>query len=341
MGSSEYEILLEKFLQEKPDLTREEVEEQIRQKKEKIGAGYLTDQGALYLIASDNGISLSSISQKKHEKESSQKIDIMKLERKFSNLKHDQIKTVRLSAASSYSAMATLIAGLIFYTMISDGISSNSILSGFVTSSLGVFTAFLIIQNRNLAINRKNRIFLKFFDVYANLEKLSDSPNKDNSRKAQLSIIKLTDFIKLWTSGNYAPESISGIPEKIIKNLEKKIIPFVKIQSIPQIKKTMQLFLEFSNIVSEKEPEFNELNSLNYSLESFPKITEKELITPGIFSKKPLLKPIIIGVGFFALFFGILYSLDVETGYALAFSVTSAIALIAFIRREFSKEHSE
>ena len=153
------------------------------------------------MIASDNGISLSIISHKKHEKESSQKIDIMKLERKFSNLKHDQIKTVRLSAASSYSAMATLIAGLIFYTMISDGISSNSILSGFVTSSLGVFTAFLIIQNRNLAINRKNRIFLKFFDVYANLEKLSDSPNKDNSRKAQLSIIKLTDFIKLWTSG--------------------------------------------------------------------------------------------------------------------------------------------
>jgi replication factor A1 len=36
-----------------------EIEEKIKQKKEKIGAGYLTDQGAIFLIASDFGISLS------------------------------------------------------------------------------------------------------------------------------------------------------------------------------------------------------------------------------------------------------------------------------------------
>ncbi|MCH7648690.1 MAG: single-stranded DNA-binding protein, partial [Thaumarchaeota archaeon] len=39
--------------------TKEDIEEQIKQKKEKIGAGYLTDQGALFLIASDYGITLS------------------------------------------------------------------------------------------------------------------------------------------------------------------------------------------------------------------------------------------------------------------------------------------
>ena len=31
----------------------------IQKKKEKIGAGYLTDQGALFLIASDLGVSLN------------------------------------------------------------------------------------------------------------------------------------------------------------------------------------------------------------------------------------------------------------------------------------------
>ena len=56
---SEFEELLQKLLDQKPDLTREQVEEQIKQKKEKIGAGYLTDQGAIFLIASDLGISLS------------------------------------------------------------------------------------------------------------------------------------------------------------------------------------------------------------------------------------------------------------------------------------------
>ena len=56
---SEFETLLEKLLEQRKDLTREAIEEQIQEKKEKIGAGYLTDQGALFLIASDLGISLS------------------------------------------------------------------------------------------------------------------------------------------------------------------------------------------------------------------------------------------------------------------------------------------
>jgi len=56
---SEFENLISKFLEQKPELTRSDIEEQIKLKKEKIGAGYLTDQGALFLIASDYGIVLS------------------------------------------------------------------------------------------------------------------------------------------------------------------------------------------------------------------------------------------------------------------------------------------
>ena len=56
---SEFDILLSKLLEQKTDLTRNDIEEKIKEKKEKIGAGYLTDQGALFLIASDLGISLS------------------------------------------------------------------------------------------------------------------------------------------------------------------------------------------------------------------------------------------------------------------------------------------
>ena len=56
---SEFENLIDKLLEQKSELTREYVKEQINQKKEKIGAGYLTDQGALFLIASDYGITLS------------------------------------------------------------------------------------------------------------------------------------------------------------------------------------------------------------------------------------------------------------------------------------------
>jgi len=56
---SEFENLLNKLLEQKPELSRSDIEAMIEQKKEKIGAGYLTDQGALFLIASDYGVSLS------------------------------------------------------------------------------------------------------------------------------------------------------------------------------------------------------------------------------------------------------------------------------------------
>ena len=56
---SEFENLVDKLLEQKSELTREDVQKQIDLKKEKIGAGYLTDQGALFLIASDYGITLS------------------------------------------------------------------------------------------------------------------------------------------------------------------------------------------------------------------------------------------------------------------------------------------
>ena len=56
---SEFENLLNKLLEQKPELSKEKIEEMIKLKKEKIGAGYLTDQGAIFLIASDFGVSLS------------------------------------------------------------------------------------------------------------------------------------------------------------------------------------------------------------------------------------------------------------------------------------------
>jgi replication factor A1 len=56
---SEFDALLSKLLELKPDLSKSDVEALIAKKKEKIGAGYLTDQGALFLVASDLGITIS------------------------------------------------------------------------------------------------------------------------------------------------------------------------------------------------------------------------------------------------------------------------------------------
>ncbi|MDC1103298.1 single-stranded DNA-binding protein [Nitrosopumilus sp.] len=60
---SESQNLIDKLLEQKSELNKEIIEQKIAEKKEKIGAGYLTDQGALFLIASDYGVTLTESSK--------------------------------------------------------------------------------------------------------------------------------------------------------------------------------------------------------------------------------------------------------------------------------------
>ena len=60
---SESQNLIDKLLEQKSELTKEIIEQKIAEKKEKICAGYLTDQGALFLIASDYGVTLTESSK--------------------------------------------------------------------------------------------------------------------------------------------------------------------------------------------------------------------------------------------------------------------------------------
>jgi replication factor A1 len=49
------------LLKQKPDMTAEQVRDLVDEKKRKVGAGYLTDQGALFLVAADLGISFENV----------------------------------------------------------------------------------------------------------------------------------------------------------------------------------------------------------------------------------------------------------------------------------------
>ena len=54
----DFDELVGELLASRPELTREEVLERIEEKKRTVGAGYLTDQGALFLVAGELGVSL-------------------------------------------------------------------------------------------------------------------------------------------------------------------------------------------------------------------------------------------------------------------------------------------
>ncbi|MGB7675962.1 MAG: hypothetical protein WBL54_05500, partial [Nitrososphaeraceae archaeon] len=59
----DFKKMIEFVLEKKPETTLEQLKELIEEKKRRIGAGYLTDQGALFLVAADLGISFENTPQ--------------------------------------------------------------------------------------------------------------------------------------------------------------------------------------------------------------------------------------------------------------------------------------
>src|SRR2546430_16872222 len=57
----DFDSLVEEVLKNKPELSRNSLMEQIEEKKNTVGSGYLTDQGALFLIAGELGVRLERI----------------------------------------------------------------------------------------------------------------------------------------------------------------------------------------------------------------------------------------------------------------------------------------
>jgi hypothetical protein len=54
----DFDSLIDEVLRSRPELNREEIMSQIQERKKEVGAGFLTDQGALFLIAGELGVPL-------------------------------------------------------------------------------------------------------------------------------------------------------------------------------------------------------------------------------------------------------------------------------------------
>jgi len=59
--SADFKKMMEILRQQRPDLNHDSIRDMIDEKKRKIGAGYLTDQGALFLVAADLGVSFENV----------------------------------------------------------------------------------------------------------------------------------------------------------------------------------------------------------------------------------------------------------------------------------------
>jgi ssDNA-binding replication factor A large subunit len=57
----DFDSLVEEILKNRPELTREKLMERVEEKKKTVGAGYLTNQGALFLLAGELGVPLQQV----------------------------------------------------------------------------------------------------------------------------------------------------------------------------------------------------------------------------------------------------------------------------------------
>src|ERR1700740_2739422 len=57
----DFDALVTEVLRNKPEISRGSLMEQVKEKKRTVGSGYLTDQGALFLIAGELGVRLQDM----------------------------------------------------------------------------------------------------------------------------------------------------------------------------------------------------------------------------------------------------------------------------------------
>lgn len=277
---SEFEDLMKKLLESVSGLTRSDVEKRIKEKQDKIGAGYLTKQGALFIIASEFGVKLSSDRKnisKTYAFDELQIDTISKddLDTKFKTIRSAKNTRTILSSLMSLSMMGGLLAAIFVTTTFSrmeEVFWGSAIFLIFAISYLTYF----FIKKPLPKINKQEKYFSEFYDVLKTLKKYQYRPHAPKIGKYTTKLDDLADYIEEWT--RYAPSEFTSIPKTLSYNLRSKIIPIFK----DNLEKDILSFInDFEKIVFfcySKEP----------TMELFQKLNEKlnDIIPPS--TKKPV-----------------------------------------------------
>ena len=114
----QFDALVSQLTKLKPDTSRDRILSLVEEKKAKIGGGYLTDQGALFLVASDLGVSLSYSKQ-----------DMTKLEALTPELQNVNVeaKVLAVSPAKVFTRKSDSKTGLLSKLVVYDDTSTCSV----------------------------------------------------------------------------------------------------------------------------------------------------------------------------------------------------------------------
>lgn len=336
---SRFTTLLIKLLEEVPQLTNDEVLEKIKDKKNRIGAGYLTNEGALYLIASDLGISLSGIETEKSEKKSetktlekteeSQEITNSDLENKYKTLSSARNRGEWIRELIPLPFLIS-IASLIYIVTNLDNTTSIIFVIAIISLIVsGSFLAWFFIKKPVPLLSKKEEIFIDFYKIFKSIHAYQYEPANTNLKKYQNKIGELADIIEEWTED--APQDFAKLPNKVAKNLRKKIIPLFLNNNSDKIKRFIKTLEKLVFFLYNNEITTQSLSEFNDQSEKFPEGKIKKVIQKKSHSSKLIAGLIAVALVFGGIFYGILISMQMENSQALAYSVIGTIAVVALL----------
>lgn len=351
---SEFDNLLERLIDQRRDLSISDVRKMIEEKKKKIGSGYLTDQGALFLIASDLGVSLNTplptkketyLPEKEKEKEtqsdkqSSQSVTDTDLDNKYKTLSSDKMKYDLTHNSVQYLLILAVYAilGIILYV---DKPYSILFLLSLIGLVIIVILLTYIIKKPARRLEKKEIIFLKFCKTYQTVKKYQYRDNDRDTKKYNGSIVGLAYFVGSWARRD-TPSEISSLPESISKNLRDKPIRLFKENSKDGISMFTKYLGEMVFFTYKNEPTLDILKEFNKKLLSLPEPKQPLMVQKKvkISSKYSFLKFIWIsplaGVIIYIVFVEIWPTKQFESAQAaLAGALAIMLAIVQLARKK-------
>lgn len=327
---SEYEEFIG-ILEKKSQVLREEIEKLVALKRKKIGAGYLTNQGALFLIASDLGISLTKEAVKKDPME---EIKVEKISKEDLDNKSKALRSDKRRRSIKFNMMTPLVLLGIFGVVIVftnlENTNESSFIFGLIPLLGAIIGTIILIRLPTRFLEKKEIIFLEFFQTYQKISEYKYRDSNVNTGKYENAVDDLAYFIEDWTRSG-SPTAISELPDSIRSNLRKKIIPMIKSNDSKKIEQFTNQLEKVVFFSYNEEPTAQLLRAFNEVISEVEiKDTEKakeEKSPRNLFLKLVWLSPISGIILYF-----ILNYVDPELIHAsLGYSVTTAVAVLIII----------
>lgn len=340
-------------IQEETSLSAIEIGKKIEQKKQKVGKGYLTDEGALFLIANDYGITVSSVKDKEKEveKTSKPKQSIEKQNQSISKLDLDRkftaIKGIKNNSSRHNRIGGLLILFALVFVIITSVFQPNFIPIEYQIIGLiivPVVISILILKRAGkYSTTQQQSFFFDLYRIHEDIQTFLDLKTDQTKDKAIESIREFGHQMHFWS--HYGPVVFDDTPFKIYREIYEKVIPIVDDKQIPEIKSFHSFLLKLIMGIETKGYSKELFVDFKNDLDSLPKPDKVTKIkkSPSTFQKFPQLKfiwiPPIIGIGLFFLFNSLDESqIHASLGYSLTISSGLLIAIIARIKKK-SFEH--